>query len=94
MELRPSENINILHLLFGLNAIFAIPATTTGKPMHRLTVKPETSLVRPFVVAAVMRGVTFDAARFASFIDLQDKLHTNICRCVGLHMKRLLTREG
>lgn len=39
--------------------------------MQRLTVKPETALVRPFVTAAVLRGVTFDAARYASFIDLQ-----------------------
>jgi phenylalanyl-tRNA synthetase beta chain len=27
--------------------------------------------VRPFVVAAVLRGVTFDATRYKSFIDLQ-----------------------
>ncbi len=34
-------------------------------------VKPETALVRPFVVAAVLRGVTFDPTRYNSFIDLQ-----------------------
>jgi phenylalanyl-tRNA synthetase beta chain len=53
-------------------------------------VKPETALVRPYVVAAVLRGVTFDAARYASFIDLQDKLHQNLCRqrslvAIGTH---------
>lgn len=37
----------------------------------RQVVRPETLLVRPFVVCAVLRGVTFDAARYASFIDLQ-----------------------
>ena len=52
--------------------------------------KPETALVRPFVVAAVLRGVTFDPTRYASFIDLQDKLHQNLCRqrslvAVGTH---------
>jgi hypothetical protein len=36
-----------------------------------LQVKPETALVRPFVVAAVLRGVSFDATRYKSFIDLQ-----------------------
>ena len=56
----------------------------------RLTVKPETALVRPFVVAAILRGVTFDATRYASFIDLQDKLHQNLCRqrslvAIGTH---------
>jgi phenylalanyl-tRNA synthetase beta chain len=40
----------------------------------------QTALVRPFVVAAVLRGISFDEAKYASFIDLQDKLHQNICR--------------
>ena len=52
--------------------------------------KPETALVRPFVVAAVLRGVQLDAARYASLIDLQDKLHQNLCRqrslvAIGTH---------
>jgi phenylalanyl-tRNA synthetase beta chain len=37
-----------------------------------------------------LRGVSFDAARYNSFIDLQDKLHQNICRkrslvAIGTH---------
>lgn len=53
-------------------------------------VRPETALVRPFVVCAVLRGVKFDAARYSSFIDLQDKLHQNLCRqrtlvAIGTH---------
>jgi len=53
-------------------------------------VRPETLLVRPFVVCAVLRNVMFDAARYNSFIDLQDKLHQNICRkrslvAIGTH---------
>lgn len=40
----------------------------------------QTSQIRPYVVCAVLRGVTFDEARYNSFIDLQDKLHQNICR--------------
>jgi phenylalanyl-tRNA synthetase beta subunit len=56
----------------------------------RQIVRPETLLVRPFVVCAVLRDVTFDAARYNSFIDLQDKLHQNICRkrslvAIGTH---------
>ena len=52
--------------------------------------RPETLLVRPFVVCAVLRNVTFDVARYNSFIDLQDKLHQNICRkrslvAIGTH---------
>ena len=53
-------------------------------------IKPETALVRPFAVAAILRGVTFDPVRFNSFIDLQDKLHQNLCRqrslvAIGTH---------
>ncbi|CAH8386803.1 unnamed protein product [Eruca vesicaria subsp. sativa] len=40
----------------------------------------ETSQIRPYVVCAVLKGITFDEARYNSFIDLQDKLHQNICR--------------
>uniref|UniRef100_A0A7S3R6X3 phenylalanine--tRNA ligase n=1 Tax=Dunaliella tertiolecta TaxID=3047 RepID=A0A7S3R6X3_DUNTE len=65
-------------------------ASTPRPAMQRLTVKPETALVRPFVVCAVLRGVSFDAARYKSFIDLQDKLHQNLCRqrslvAIGTH---------
>lgn len=36
-----------------------------------MTIRPETALVRPFVVCAVLRGVRFDPLRYNSFIDLQ-----------------------
>lgn len=32
------------------------------------------------MAGAILRGVTFDAARYQSFIGLQDKLHQNIAR--------------
>ncbi|KAH7653277.1 phenylalanyl-tRNA synthetase beta chain protein [Dioscorea alata] len=58
--------------------------------LTKVHVKPETALVRPFVVCAILRGITFDEARYDSFIDLQDKLHQNICRkrslvAIGTH---------
>lgn len=42
------------------------------------------------MVAAVLKDVTFNSARYTSFIDLQDKLHQNICRkrtlvAIGTH---------
>ena len=48
------------------------------------------SPLRPFCVSAILRNVTFDAQRYKSFIDLQDKLHQNICRrrtyvAIGTH---------
>ena len=36
--------------------------------------------MRPYVVAAVLRGVTLNESSYKSFIDLQDKLHQNVCR--------------
>jgi phenylalanyl-tRNA synthetase beta chain len=61
-----------------------------------LTVSAATAKIRPFVVAAVLRGVTFDPDRYQSFIDLQDKLHHNICRrrtlvAIGTHDLSTLT---
>lgn len=36
--------------------------------------------IRPYVSGAVLRNVTFDQARYESFIALQDKLHQNLAR--------------
>lgn len=59
-------------------------------------VEPSTEQIRPFVACAVLRGVKFDAKRYRSFIDLQDKLHQNICRkrtyvAIGTHDMDTLT---
>ena len=56
-----------------------------------MTVEPETARVRPYCVCAVLRGLDFtDKKVYDSFIDLQDKLHQNICRrrtlvAIGTH---------
>lgn len=56
----------------------------------KLVQSPETLAIRPFVAAAVLRGVTMTETVYASFIDLQDKLHFNIGRrrtlvAIGTH---------
>lgn len=61
-----------------------------------MTVKADTLRIRPYVVCAVLRGVTFNKAGYNSFIDLQDKLHNNICRkrtlvAIGTHDLDTLT---
>ncbi|XP_050379223.1 phenylalanine--tRNA ligase beta subunit, cytoplasmic [Argentina anserina] len=65
-------------------------ANISKESMMKMHVTPETSLIRPHVVCAVLRGVTFTEASYNSFIDLQDKLHQNICRrrtlvAIGTH---------
>ena len=69
-----------------------IPRYTLSCPqeLQRMVIGAATSEVRPFAVAAVLRGVTFTASNYNSFIDLQDKLHHNICRrrtiaAIGTH---------
>ncbi|KAJ3298168.1 hypothetical protein HK104_011089 [Borealophlyctis nickersoniae] len=57
--------------------------------LHKLHVKPETGAIRPYVVAAILRDVTFDQSRYDSFIELQDKLHNNICRLVREYCRLL-----
>jgi phenylalanyl-tRNA synthetase beta chain len=55
-----------------------------------MNVEASTATIRPYCVCAVLRGVQFDKRRYKSFIDLQDKLHQNICRrrtyvAIGTH---------
>jgi len=38
--------------------------------LERIIVKHDTSEVRPFVVAAILRNITFDVQSYNSFIDL------------------------
>ncbi len=57
---------------------------------QRVVVKPSTLEIRPYLVCAVLRGVSFTEQRYQSFIELQDKLHHNICRrrrlvAIGTH---------
>lgn len=61
-----------------------------GYAMQKLIIKPQTKLIRPHAVAAVLRNITFSQDTYNNFIDLQDKLHHNICRkrslvAIGTH---------
>uniref|UniRef100_A0A286XI98 Phenylalanine--tRNA ligase beta subunit n=1 Tax=Cavia porcellus TaxID=10141 RepID=A0A286XI98_CAVPO len=58
--------------------------------IQKLIVTEETAKVRPFAVAAVLRNIKFTKDRYDSFIELQEKLHQNICRkralvAIGTH---------
>lgn len=60
------------------------------KKIEKMTVTASTQQVRPFVVGAILRGVNLDKEKYDRFIDLQDKLHQNICRkrtlvAIGTH---------
>ncbi|KAK2880709.1 hypothetical protein Q8A67_017977 [Cirrhinus molitorella] len=60
-----------------------------GEP-QRMLITEETASVRPHAVAAVLRNISFNPERYESFIELQEKLHQNICRkrtlvAIGTH---------
>ncbi|XP_073437226.1 phenylalanine--tRNA ligase beta subunit [Dendrobates tinctorius] len=64
--------------------------TPPDSQLQRLFITEETAAVRPFAVAAVLRNITFTQERYENFIDLQEKLHQNICRrrtlvAIGTH---------
>jgi len=53
-------------------------------------VKSHVDQIRPFVVCAMLKDVTFTQERYDSFIGLQDQLHRNLCRqrtlvAIGTH---------
>lgn len=56
----------------------------------------KTKQIRPFFACAILRNLKFTPHSYASFIDLQDKLHQNICRrrqlvAIGTHDLDTLT---
>ncbi|CAI5775559.1 phenylalanine--tRNA ligase beta subunit [Podarcis lilfordi] len=64
--------------------------TPPNGEIQKLTITEETTQVRPYAVAAVLRNITLDKNRYDSLIDLQEKLHQNICRkrslvAIGTH---------
>ncbi|KAJ2629761.1 phenylalanine--tRNA ligase subunit beta [Coemansia sp. RSA 1290] len=66
-----------LGVFLGRDSIKHYHVTPTSNP-HRITVAKECSQIRPLIVGAILRNVQLDAARYKSFIDLQDKLNQNL----------------
>jgi len=58
--------------------VYTIAPTST--PLKMIISKEHPPTLRPIVVCAVLRGIKFDEKNYKSFIELQEKLHQNICR--------------
>ena len=56
------------------------PKYKLTKPTTTLTIEKATEQIRPYAAAAILRDITFTESSYASFIALQDKLHSNVCR--------------
>lgn len=80
MHVKPEVVTSEIHK-FIIGLYFLLSATLILWRMNSTIFFPlQTSSIRPYVVCAVLRGITFDEGSYNSFIDLQDKLHQNICR--------------
>lgn len=58
--------------------------------IETVTIKQETSQIRPYFSCAILRNIKFTKSRYESFIALQDKLHQNLARqrtlvAIGTH---------
>ena len=61
-----------------------------GDTFETMTVYPSTKSIRPHIVCAILRDITFTPESYKSFMDLQDQLHRNLCRhrtlvAIGTH---------
>ncbi len=73
-----------------LNLQEAPKYTLSDAPATTLHVKRENLAYRPYIVSAVLRDLDLDDESYQSLIDLQEKLHHNICRrrtlvAIGTH---------
>lgn len=80
----------LVRALLVFQSKIPIPRYELSNPtkLERIEVDASVEAVRPFVIGAVLRNVTFTKERYDSFIDLQDKLHQNLAR------KRTLASVG
>lgn len=87
-----------LNVFLGRAEVPEIKLTKPSK-MLELTIHPETAEVRPYAAAAILRNVTLDQRKYESFISLQEKLHSNICRgrqlvAIGTHDFDKMVQDG
>lgn len=83
--------LNIFNRPTACSVTYQLADMSQRQPL-KLTIKPETALVRPFMVAAVLRGLNFDATRYKSFIDLQVCCFALQERCLPILDALLVTR--
>ncbi|KIJ56702.1 hypothetical protein M422DRAFT_22863 [Sphaerobolus stellatus SS14] len=60
------------------------------KNLLTVAISPQTAKIRPYFAGAILRNIKFTPRSYASFIDLQDKLHQNLARrrtlvAIGTH---------
>lgn len=84
------EGIQLMLNIFLQRAKAPQYALKAPSDVQSITVTKDTASIRPYVSGAILRNITFDQARYDSFIALQDKLHQNLARqrtlcAIGTH---------
>jgi len=80
-----------LRIFLGLEDMPVFRARRPNDPsLTKMVVRKETQQIRPFVVCAVLRGLSLTQVSYQSCLDLQDQLHRNLCRrrtlvAIGTH---------
>ncbi|KAA8894231.1 hypothetical protein FN846DRAFT_913124 [Sphaerosporella brunnea] len=71
----------MLNIFLGRASVpnYKVVAPPNGQ-VHQINVHEDTTKIRPYISAAVLRNIKFEQASYDSFIALQDKLHQNLCR--------------
>ena len=69
-----------LRVFLGFSKYPQFSITNLDNLQYKATVKPSVNNVRPFLLCAILRNITFTEESLKGFIELQDKLHNNICR--------------
>ena len=85
-----------IRIFLGLQKTPTIKHNNNLQTKQKMIIEKSTNAIRPFASCAILRGLKFDAKRYKSFIDLQDKLHQNICRrrkyvAIGTHDLNTIT---
>lgn len=79
-----------LRIFMGTEEVPVYRAIEPKQERIKMFVSKETKLIRPYIVCAVLRNIHMNHDVYNSFLDLQDKLHFNICRrrslvAIGTH---------
>lgn len=58
----------------------AHPQYSIVPPTTQITLDDKIKAVRPIMISVILRDIAFNEESYQSFIDLQEKLHQNLCR--------------
>lgn len=69
-----------LRVFLGLAPVQNYHINNTVNPLNQLIIDPSVNKVRPFACSAILRNIKFTNETLINFMELQDKLHHNVCR--------------